>query len=53
MKRNRKSLKMFKTMQDKDLITFYRTEYFKEWNLAWKNGLNLTANDIRIRLGLK
>jgi hypothetical protein len=44
---------MLKTMQDKDLITFYRTEYIKEWNLAYKNGVKLTANDIRIRLGLK
>ncbi len=44
---------MLNLMQDKDLITFYKTEYFKEWNIAFKNGLNLTANDIRVRLGLK
>ena len=40
-------------MQDKDLITFYRTEYFKEWNMACINNVKLTANDIRLRLGLK
>ena len=40
-------------MPDNDLITFYKTEFHKEWNMAWKNGINLTAKDIRARLGLK
>lgn len=41
------------TLSDKDLVNFYRTEYFREWHLAWKNGINLTAYDIRARLGVK
>lgn len=42
-----------KHLSDKDLVNFYRTEYFKEWYLAYKNGILLTANDIRMRLGIK
>jgi hypothetical protein len=44
---------MLDRMPDKDLVTFYKTEYFKEWNMACKNGIKLTAEDIRSRLGLK
>lgn len=40
-------------MTDSAILTFYRVEYFKEWNLARKNGIYLTANDIRFRLGMK
>ena len=44
---------MISNLSDKDIINYYRIEYFKEWHNAWKNGINLTANDIRFRLGLK
>lgn len=46
---------MINNLSDKDIINnYYRIEYFKEWHTAWKNGINLTANDIRLRrLGLK
>jgi hypothetical protein len=44
---------MLDKMEDKDIITFYKTEYFKEWNMACKNGLKLTAKDIRERLTSK
>jgi len=40
-------------MADAAIITFYKTEYFKEWNIAWQNGMRLTANDIRVRLNTK
>jgi hypothetical protein len=41
------------TLNDKDIVNFYRTEYHKEWYNAVKNGINLTAYDIRMRLNLK
>lgn len=44
---------MLKNLADKDIVNFYRTEYFREWHNAYKNGINLTANDIRIRLNLR
>jgi hypothetical protein len=44
---------MISNLSDKDIINYYRLEYFKEWYSAWKNGIDLTANDIRVRLGLK
>ena len=37
---------------DEGLINYYKTEYFKEWQIAGKNGIRLTANDIRARLSL-
>lgn len=37
---------------DASLINYYKTEYFKEWNFARKNGIRLTAHDIRVRLGI-
>lgn len=37
---------------DISLVNYYKTEYFREWNLARKNGIVLTANDIRARLGI-
>lgn len=37
---------------DESLLAFYRIEYFREWQLAVKNGIQLTANDIRARLSL-
>lgn len=44
---------MLKNLTDKDIVNFYRTEYHKEWYNAYNNGINLTANDIRVRLNLK
>lgn len=44
---------MLKNLTDNDLINFYQTEYFREWNAAYKNGIKLTANDIRTRLNLR
>ena len=44
---------MLDKMKDADVITFYKTEYYKEWNMACKNGLKLTAKDIRERLAVK
>lgn len=41
---------MLDKMEDKDIITFYKTEYFKEWDMACKNGIRLTARDIKERL---
>jgi hypothetical protein len=41
-----------RSMTDSAILTFYRVEYFREWNLARKNGIILTANDIRVRLGI-
>ena len=38
---------------DAGLISFYKTEYFREWDAALENGIRLTANDIRKRLNLK
>lgn len=38
---------------DAGLISFYKTEYFREWDAALGNGIRLTANDIRKRLNLK
>ena len=43
-------LTMFNFTREIDLITFYRTEYQKEWNLAVKNGIKLSYSDIRVRL---
>lgn len=43
---------MLNNLADKDLITFYKTEYYREWYSAYKNGIKLTANDIRTRLNL-
>lgn len=40
-------------MRDIDLLNFYKIEYFKEWHAAWKNGVKLTPDDIRMRLGIK
>lgn len=42
-----------KNLSDVDIMIYYRTEYYKEWALALKNGIKLTANDVRLRLGLK
>lgn len=39
-------------LSDKDVINYYKTEFFSEWYLAYKNGINLTASDIRARLNL-
>ena len=44
---------MLKNLADEDLINFYQTEYHKEWYNAYKNGIRLTANDIRSRLNLR
>lgn len=44
---------MISNLSDHDIINYYRTEYFKEWHIAWKNGIKLSAADIRFRLGLK
>lgn len=44
---------MLDNIPDIDLIAFYKSEYFKEWNMACKNGVKLTAKDIRCRLGIK
>ncbi len=44
---------MICNLSDKDIINYYKVEYFKEWYIAWKNGINLSANDVRMRLGLK
>lgn len=38
------------SVADAFLIEYYKVEYFREWNLARKNGIRLTANDIRFRL---
>ena len=38
---------------DAGLISFYKTEYFREWDAALENGIRLTAKDIRTRLNLK
>lgn len=43
---------MIKNLSDKALLDYYRIEYFKEWHTAWKNGIRLTAEDIRLRLNL-
>lgn len=40
------------SLSDAAIVTFYRVEYFREWNLARKNGIRLTAKDIRTRLGI-
>jgi hypothetical protein len=37
-------------LSDIDIVNYYKTEYAKEWYLAQKNGIKLTANDIRVRL---
>lgn len=44
---------MIGNLSDKDIVTFYKNEYFKEWYIAYKNGIRLSPNDIRLRLGLK
>lgn len=44
---------MLNNLTDKDIENFYRTEYHKEWYNAFKNGIKLTASDIRVRLNLK
>ena len=44
---------MIANLSDKDIVIYYKTEYFKEWNNAWMNGIHLTANDIHARLGLR
>jgi hypothetical protein len=44
---------MISNLSDRDIVNYYKTEYFKEWHTAFKNGVILTANDIRARLGLK
>jgi hypothetical protein len=38
---------------DAGIISYYKTEYFREWNNSLENGILLTANDIRTRLNLK
>jgi len=43
---------MITNLSDKAILEYYRVEYFKEWYNAWKNGINLTPNDVRFRLGL-
>lgn len=43
---------MITNMSDKAILEYYRVEFFKEWYTAWKNGTNLSAADIRFRLGL-
>ena len=43
---------MLKNLTDKDIVNFYRTEYHREWYNAWKDGIKLTASDIRLRLNL-
>lgn len=44
---------MIGNLSDRDIVNYYRTEYFKEWHMALKNGIVLTANDIRMRLSTK
>lgn len=44
---------MFFELADIGLINYYKTEYAKEWHMAQKSGIKLTANDIRVRLNLK
>ena len=44
---------MLNNLTDNDIMNFYRTEYHKEWYNAYKNGIKLTASDIRLRLNLK
>lgn len=44
---------LLNNLNDRDILNFYRTEYHKEWYNACKNGITLTANDVRMRLGLK
>lgn len=40
-------------MNDADIISFYRNEFYKEWHMALRNGIKLTADDIRKRLSSK
>lgn len=44
---------MLNNLTDRDIENFYRTEYHKEWYNALKDGIKLTASDIRMRLNLK
>lgn len=52
-RKTKRENKMLNNLTDNDIINFYRTEYHKEWYNAVKNGIILTANDIRLRLNLK
>jgi len=44
---------MMLNMSDIAIVNYYKIEYAKEWYLAHKNGIKLTANDIRVRLNSK
>jgi hypothetical protein len=37
-------------VSDKDIVNFYRTEYFNEWRAAIESKMFLSAKDIRERL---
>ena len=40
-------------LTDAGIVSFYKTEYFREWQASMESGIRLTTSDIRKRLNLK